>query len=77
MSDCALNRLWGTSLAATSGLLAVTGVLALAGSRFAAWLMVGAATVGAAADVVLSVAKYRRTMRRPWPAVRPLPDDDW
>jgi hypothetical protein len=29
-----------------------------------------------AAQVTIAVVHYRRTMRRPWPAVEPLTDDD-
>jgi hypothetical protein len=77
VSERALDAVWRVLLVATGGALAVTAGLALAGWRFAAWLMVAAAGVGVVANVALSVAKYRRTMRRAWPAVAPVPDDDW
>jgi hypothetical protein len=64
-------------VAATS-LVVLAGVfLALAGSTIGGWLAVASLAVGLAANVALSVVKYRRTMRRPWPQVAPLTDDDW
>jgi hypothetical protein len=77
MSERALDAVWRAALVATGGALGLTAALALAGWRFAAWLMVAAAVVGVVTNVALSVAKYRRTMRRAWPAVAPVPDDDW
>ena len=45
--------------------------------RAGAFVVVGAVVAGIGARVVRGVVSYRRVMSRPWPAVRPLPDDDW
>jgi hypothetical protein len=60
--------------------LIVAGVISgLAGWRPAAILLVGAIVVRVATHLTASAITYRRTMRRPWPAVSPLSDedDDW
>jgi hypothetical protein len=49
---------------------------AAAGWRPAAWILVGAVTALVGGHIWISAAAYRRTMRRPWPRVEPLPDDD-
>jgi hypothetical protein len=77
--DAPLVRLWGRLGNVTTGLILVGAALALAGWRAAAWLLVGALAAVTAGHLAISAVAYRRTMRREWPRVEPLPDndDDW
>jgi hypothetical protein len=43
----------------------------------AAWAIVAIITAEFAVYLVIAVIFYRRTMRREWPKVEPIPDDDW
>ena len=43
----------------------------------AAWAIVAIITAEFAVYFVIAVIVYRRTMRREWPKVEPLTDDDW
>jgi hypothetical protein len=45
-------------------------------SRRAAMIAIGAFATVLATHLLVSVVEYRRTMRRPWPDVPPLFDDD-
>jgi hypothetical protein len=62
--------------------LAMPGVLALGAFgallewKPAAYLILAAVTVLVVANLGVGVLSYRATMSRPWPAVRPLDDDD-
>jgi len=60
-------------------LVAVVGAVAgvMADWRPGAILMVGGAAGALAAQLVVGVTAYRRSMRATWPAVPPLEDDDW
>jgi len=49
---------------------------ALLGWRPGAFLAVGGASLTFAWHLGLGVFSYRRTMRRPWPNVQPIEDDD-
>jgi hypothetical protein len=43
------------------------------------WVVVAVAVLAAllvASQVYTSAVRYRRTMRKEWPKVEPLPDDD-
>jgi O-antigen/teichoic acid export membrane protein len=77
MTDRMLDAAWRAIVGAVPVVIAVAAAFALGGSRPAAWVAVGAVVAAFAANLALSVAKYRRTMRRPWPKVEPLSDDDW
>jgi len=60
-------------------LLVGGGYAAVLGRRGGAFLML-AAVCGTIADhLLIGVSEYRRIMRRPWPKVSPLDDDedDW
>ena len=73
-----LERLWIASRAVFYLGIAVGAYAAVARSTPAAVVML--AVVGAAAATRLAAAAvgYRRVMRRPWPKVAPLDDeDDW
>ena len=75
-SDATLVRLWGWLGNVTTGLILVGGLLAVAGWRPSAWLLVGALGAVVTGHLAISAVAYRRTMRREWPRVEPLPDDD-
>jgi hypothetical protein len=47
------------------------------GSRRAAYVALGAFVATVALHLVVAVVAYRRIMRREWPKVEPLEDDDW
>jgi hypothetical protein len=49
---------------------------ALLGHRWGAYLAIGALTMRFSGYLAGAVWNYRRTMRREWPKVEPLPDDD-
>jgi hypothetical protein len=60
------------------GVLIVGAYGALLEWKPAAYLLVAAVTVTFVANLCIGVLAYRATMNRPWPAVRPLTDeDDW
>jgi uncharacterized membrane protein YoaK (UPF0700 family) len=75
-SDAALVRLWGRLGNVMTGLILLGALGAVAGWRPSAWLLVGALTAVVAGHLAISAVAYRRTMRREWPRVEPLPDDD-
>ena len=52
-------------------------LLAVSEERAGAWLLLAAVTGLVALHLAISVVAYRRIMRRPWPAVAALPDEDW
>jgi hypothetical protein len=49
---------------------------ALLGHRWGAYAAVGAIVVRFWIYLVVAIQNYRATMRRPWPKVAPLKDDD-
>jgi hypothetical protein len=55
------------------------GIYAAAmGHRWGAFAALGAITVEFIVYLVAAVVIYRKTMRRPWPKVAPIEDDnDW
>ena len=71
-----LNRLWQQLGAAITGLLLLGALVALGGSETGAWILLVALAALVATHLAISVVDYRRIMRSPWPAVRPLADDD-
>jgi hypothetical protein len=59
-------------------LLVVGGYSAVFGWRPGGFLMLAGVCGMIGGHLVVGVVEYRRTMRRPWPAVSPLDDeDDW
>ena len=72
------SQAWRSIRNGLAAVLVISGVLALAlDSAAAAWVAVASLGLAAAAQIAIAVIAYRRTMRRPWPQVAPLPDDDW
>lgn len=70
----ALTWRWATAL---STVLIGTGALvATVGVRTWAWVTVAGFAFAVVAHVAIAVVAFRRTMRRPWPQVAPLTDDD-
>jgi O-antigen/teichoic acid export membrane protein len=70
------NRLWNVSRQAL-GMLVIAGVVLAFFDAGAGAVIVGvAAGALVATQVTIALVHYRRTMRRDWPAVEPLPDDD-
>jgi hypothetical protein len=49
---------------------------AVFGWKPSAWLMLSGAAGFGAIHLAGGIVEYRRVMRRPWPRVAPLPDDD-
>jgi hypothetical protein len=76
MDDRTLGVLWRSTMGVTALAVLAGCLFALGNSRAGAWVAVTALVVGVPANLALSAVKYRRTMRRPWPAVQPLADDD-
>lgn len=72
-----LDRLWSSGGLALQAVLLLGALLAVSDERAGAWLLLVALTALVALHLVISVVAYRRIMRRPWPQVAPLPDDDW
>jgi uncharacterized membrane protein HdeD (DUF308 family) len=74
--DKRLGQLWSwLDLAGTLVILA--GLYAAAAAwRPAAWILVGAVAVIVGGHVTIAWVAYRRTMRRAWPRVAPIPFDD-
>jgi hypothetical protein len=60
----------------TPGALVVAAYGALLEWKPAAYMLVAALTVLVLANLGVGVLAYRGVMSRPWPAVRPLGDDD-
>jgi hypothetical protein len=59
-------------------LVMIVGVYAAAlGWRPAAYLLLTALLGLVAGHLVMGITEYRRVMKRPWPDVAPLDDDDW
>ena len=52
------------------------GLAAVAGWRWAGYLLIVALGLRLAAHLAAGVAGFRSVMNRPWPRVEPRPDDD-
>ena len=75
--DERLSAFWAWLDVVFSGVL-ILGILLLVVSwRPAAVLVVGGLGGLFAGHIAIGAVAYRRTMRRPWPKVEPVPDDDW
>jgi len=70
------QRLWNVSRQALGALVVLGLALAFVDAGAGAALVGAAAGALVAAQVTIALVHYRRTMRRPWPAVEPLRDDD-
>jgi hypothetical protein len=70
-----LAWLW-SAIAVAAAVPIAAVLLALAGLRSAAVILVALVAVPVVWHVSTAVVTYRRTMRRPWPQVDPLPFDD-
>jgi hypothetical protein len=71
-----LRRVFSSVNLLTSGLLLLGAYGAVLDWRPSAYLLVATLTVSVVANLTVGVLAYRATMNRPWPQVRPLPDDD-
>ena len=72
-----LARTW-QSVTSGAAVLTVAGAVAsVAGWQSWAWLVVAGLGIGAVGQIVIGVIAFRRTMKRKWPDVAPLSDDDW
>jgi hypothetical protein len=70
------ERLWNVTREALVALMVVGVVIAFFDGGVGAAVIAVAAGVLVAAQVTISLVHYRRVMRRPWPAVQPVADDD-
>jgi predicted benzoate:H+ symporter BenE len=78
------DRPWSKALARAVSFALVAAMyagvlLALTGRRAGVWLVLGLVVAWFLLRLLIGVIAYRRVMRRPWPRVRPLDndDDDW
>jgi hypothetical protein len=74
--DPGLHRLWAWLGSVAGAGLGLAGLAALGGWGPAGWILVAALAALVAGHVWISAVSYRRTMRREWPRVEPLTDDD-
>jgi hypothetical protein len=70
------ERLWYVTREALVALIVVGVVIAFFDGGVGAAVIAVAAAALVAAQVAISFVHYRRVMRRPWPAVEPVADDD-
>ena len=72
-----LDRFWARALLVADVLLVGGAVVAVTtGATLAAVLLVAVMLGRIATDLVVGLIGYRNAMRRPWPRVEPLVDDD-
>ena len=72
-----LDRFWARALLIGDVALVAGAVVAITtGATVAAVVLVAVVLARLAIDLAVGVAGYRRVMRRPWPRVEPLVDDD-
>ena len=74
--DVRLWRLWGRADILLQVAVALAVIAAIKGSPLLAFGVLAAVAARVVAHVGVAVVAYRRTMRRPWPEVEPLRDDD-
>jgi hypothetical protein len=72
-----LEGLWRSLGTTGTGAILAGSVAALLGWRPSAWILVGVVALIVAGHIAIAAIAYRRIMRRPWPRVEPLADDDW
>jgi hypothetical protein len=68
---------WRFVTALSTVLIGTGALVATVSVRTFAWVAVAGLAFGTVAHVAIAVVAFRRTMRRPWPQVAPLADDDW
>jgi hypothetical protein len=71
-----LTLVWSLATLGFDVVAGFAAIAALASWDPSAWILVTALGALIAVHVGVGAIAYRRTMRRPWPAVSPLPDDD-
>lgn len=72
-----LDGLWHVLGTLVTGGIVIGAFAAVAGWGPSAWILVGLVAAAVAGHVAIAAVRYRRIMRRPWPKVEPLTDDDW
>jgi hypothetical protein len=72
-----LYRLWALADRAFLPLLLVGGGGAALGWRGGGYILLAAVFGRIGAHLLVSSVQYRRVMRRRWPPVAPLQDDEW
>jgi hypothetical protein len=68
---------WRLVTALSTVLIGTGALVATVSIRSFAWVVVAGLAFGTAAHVAIAVVAFSRTMRRPWPQITPLADDDW
>jgi hypothetical protein len=71
-----IDLIWNVTRQALVTATVVGVLLAFVNADAGAVVIAGSLGLLFAAQVAIAAAHYRRTMRRPWPAVEPLADDD-
>ena len=74
--DARRAKLWALGTHAATLALAVAVVSAVFGWAPGALLVLGALALATGVHLVVAFSAYRAVMRRTWPEVQPLPDDD-
>jgi hypothetical protein len=72
-----LDALWQVLGTLVTGAIVVGAFAAVAGWGPAGWILVAVVAASVAGHITIAAIRYRRTMRRPWPKVEPISDDDW
>ena len=75
-SDAGLSRLWARADAFLYAAVAAAVFAAATDVTAVIWVVLAAVAARVAVHLGVAVVSYRRTMRRPWPAVEPLREDD-
>ena len=81
-SQDTLQRSWRLAGSTGLGLIVVAAwIAATTESHAAAWMVVATLAALVVAHLAIASISFRRTMRREWPRVEPLPldddEDDW
>ena len=72
-----LDRFWARALLVGDVALVAGALVAITtGATFAAVVLLAVVVGRLGIDLAVGIAGYRRVMRRRWPRVEPLPDDD-
>jgi O-antigen/teichoic acid export membrane protein len=71
-----IDLIWNVTRQALVAVTVVGVLLAFVNADAGAVVIAASLGLLVAAQVTIAVVHYRRTMRRPWPAVEPLTDDD-
>jgi hypothetical protein len=73
VGDAVVNGAYAAALALLLGGL----FTAMAGVRTGAYLLLAGLGLQLTIDLIVGLMSYHETMRRPWPQVAPILDDDW